>query len=122
TAVMSRRWSNRRSSGCASGVPRTPRSPRTATSRTVTPTARRPAVVNEVLFWVVAGLTVVPALSLLFARRAAHIAMSIVLVMVGLAAAYVGLDAPFLGVVQIVVYTGAVMMMFLFVLMLVGVD
>ncbi|MFW2512885.1 NADH-quinone oxidoreductase subunit J [Demequina sp. SO4-13] len=79
-------------------------------------------MVNEVLFWVVAALTVVPALSLLFARRPAHIAMSIVLVMVGLAAAYVGLDAPFLGVVQIVVYTGAVMMMFLFVLMLVGVD
>ncbi|MFN3865511.1 MAG: NADH-quinone oxidoreductase subunit J [Demequina sp.] len=79
-------------------------------------------MVNEVLFWVVAAMTVIPALSLLFARRAAHIAMSIVTVMVGLAAAYVGLDAPFLGVVQIVVYTGAVMMTFLFVLMLVGVD
>ncbi|GIG54888.1 NADH-quinone oxidoreductase subunit J [Demequina activiva] len=79
-------------------------------------------MVSPVLFWVVAILTVVPALSLLFARKAVHIAMSIVCVMVGLAAAYVGLDAPFLGVVQIVVYTGAVMMLFLFVLMLVGVD
>jgi NADH-quinone oxidoreductase subunit J len=79
-------------------------------------------VISPVLFWIVAALTVVPALSLLFARKAVHIAMSIVCVMVGLAAAYVGLDAPFLGVVQIVVYTGAVMMLFLFVLMLVGVD
>jgi len=79
-------------------------------------------VVSPVLFWVVAALTVVPSLALIFARKAVHIAMSIVCVMVGLAVAYVGLDAPFLGVVQIVVYTGAVMMLFLFVLMLVGVD
>ncbi|WP_062070069.1 NADH-quinone oxidoreductase subunit J [Demequina sediminicola] len=79
-------------------------------------------MVNEVLFWIVAVMTVIPSLSLLFAKRPVHIAMSIVTVMVGLAAAYVGLGAPFLGVVQIVVYTGAVMMMFLFVLMLVGVD
>ena len=48
--------------------------------------------------------------------------MAVVLVMVGLAISYVALGAPFLGVVQIVVYTGAVMMLFLFVLMLVGVD
>ncbi|WP_061961025.1 NADH-quinone oxidoreductase subunit J [Demequina flava] len=79
-------------------------------------------MVNEVLFWTVALLTVIPSLALIFAKRPVHIAMSIVLVMVGLAAAYVGMGAPFLGMVQIVVYTGAVMMMFLFVLMLVGVD
>lgn len=79
-------------------------------------------MVNEVLFWTVAVLTVLPALALLFARKTVHIAMAVVLVMVGLAVAYVALDAPFLGVVQIVVYTGAVMMLFVFVLMLVGVD
>jgi len=70
----------------------------------------------------VAVITVLPALSLLFARKAVHVAMAVVLVMVGLAISYVALGAPFLGVVQIVVYTGAVMMLFLFVLMLVGVD
>ena len=79
-------------------------------------------MVNPFLFWCVAAITVLPSLSLLFARKAVHVAMSIVLVMVGLAAAYIMLDAPFLGIVQIVVYTGAVMMLFLFVLMLVGVD
>ncbi|WP_062200617.1 NADH-quinone oxidoreductase subunit J [Demequina salsinemoris] len=79
-------------------------------------------MISPILFWCVAFLTVVPALSLLFAKKAVHIAMAIVAVMVGLAVAYVALDAPFLGVVQIVVYTGAVMMLFLFVLMLVGVD
>lgn len=79
-------------------------------------------MVSPVLFWVVAALTVLPALGLLFVRKAVHVAVAVVTVMVGLAAAYVGLGAPFLGVVQIVVYTGAVMMMFLFVVMLVGVD
>ncbi|WP_062294138.1 NADH-quinone oxidoreductase subunit J [Demequina phytophila] len=79
-------------------------------------------MVNAAMFWIIAAITVIPAFSLLFARKAVHVAMSVVLVMVGLAAAYVTLGAPFLGMVQIVVYTGAVMMLFLFVLMLVGVD
>lgn len=79
-------------------------------------------MISPILFWFVAAITVLPALALLFARKAVHVAMAVVLVMVGLAVAYVALDAPFLGVVQIVVYTGAVMMLFLFVLMLVGVD
>lgn len=79
-------------------------------------------MISPYLFWTVAVLTVVPALALLFARKPVHVAMAVVTAMVGLAVAYVGLDAPFLGVVQIVVYTGAVMMLFLFTLMLVGVD
>ena len=79
-------------------------------------------VVSPWLFWIVAAMTVLPALGLLFLRKAVHVAVAVVTVMVGLAAAYVGLGAPFLGVVQIVVYTGAVMMMFLFVVMLVGVG
>lgn len=79
-------------------------------------------MISPWLFWIVAAITVVPALALLFARKPVHIAMAVVLVMIGLAVSYVALEAPFLGVVQIVVYTGAVMMLFLFVLMLVGVD
>ncbi|UFU02473.1 NADH-quinone oxidoreductase subunit J [Ruania suaedae] len=77
---------------------------------------------EAVLFWVLAPLMVLGALSLLFARRPVHIAVSIAGVMVGLAVLYIALEAPFLGVVQVVVYTGAVMMLFLFVLMLIGVD
>ncbi|MBC7298907.1 MAG: NADH-quinone oxidoreductase subunit J [Demequina sp.] len=79
-------------------------------------------MISPVLFWFVAFITVIPALSLMFARKPVHIAMAVVMVMVGLAVSYIALKAPFLGVVQIVVYTGAVMMLFLFVLMLVGVD
>lgn len=79
-------------------------------------------MINEFVFWAIAAITVIPSLSLLFAKKAVHVAMSVVLVMVGLAVSYIILAAPFLGMVQIVVYTGAVMMLFLFVLMLVGVD
>lgn len=77
---------------------------------------------EAVLFWTVAPVMVVAALGLLFARRTVYAAMSVVLVMICLAVLYVAQEAPFLGVVQVVVYTGAVMMLFLFVLMLVGVD
>lgn len=77
---------------------------------------------EAVLFWTLGPVMVIAALGLLFAKKAVHAAMSVVVVMVGLAFLYVAQDAPFLGVVQVVVYTGAVMMLFLFVLMLVGVD
>lgn len=75
-----------------------------------------------VLFWILAPLMVLGALSLLFARRTVHIAVSIAGVMVGLAVMYIANEATFLGVAQVVVYTGAVMMLFVFVIMLVGVD
>jgi NADH-quinone oxidoreductase subunit J len=74
------------------------------------------------MFWTLGPVMVLASLTLLFARKAVHVAMGVVVVMIGLAVIYVAQDAPFLGVVQIVVYTGAVMMLFLFVLMLVGVD
>jgi NADH-quinone oxidoreductase subunit J len=74
------------------------------------------------MFWTLGPIMVLASLTLLFARKAVHVAMGVVVVMIGLAVMYVAQGAPFLGVVQIVVYTGAVMMLFLFVLMLVGVD
>jgi NADH-quinone oxidoreductase subunit J len=77
---------------------------------------------ETVLFWVLGPLMVLAALGLLFVRRAVHAAVCVVFVMISLAILYVAQEASFLGVVQVVVYTGAVMMLFLFVLMLVGVD
>src|SRR5689334_25256690 len=65
---------------------------------------------------------VVCALGILFARKAVHCALLLAVVMISLAVLYAVQDAPFLAAVQIIVYTGAVMMLFLFVLMLVGVD
>ena len=77
---------------------------------------------EAVLFWCLAPVMVIAALGLIFARKAVHAAMSVIVVMISLAFLYVAQDAPFLGVVQVVVYTGAVMMLFVFVLMLIGVD
>jgi len=77
---------------------------------------------EAVLFWVLAPIMVVGALGLLFAKKAVHAALCMATVMVSLGAVYFVQQAPFLGSVQIFVYTGAVMMLFLFVLMLVGVD
>ncbi|WP_374587314.1 NADH-quinone oxidoreductase subunit J [Pimelobacter simplex] len=65
---------------------------------------------------------VVAALGLLFVRKAVHAALLLAVVMIGLAVLYAVLEAPFLFAVQIIVYTGAILMLFLFVLMLVGVD
>jgi NADH-quinone oxidoreductase subunit J len=75
-----------------------------------------------IAFWVLAPIMVVCALGLLFARKAVHCALLLAVVMVSLAVLYAVLDAPFLFAVQIIVYTGAILMLFLFVLMLVGVD
>ncbi|WP_454050843.1 NADH-quinone oxidoreductase subunit J [Cellulomonas sp. Marseille-Q8402] len=81
-----------------------------------------PSTAEAVLFWVLAPIMVLAASGLLFARKAVHAALCVITVMVSLAFLYVAQEAPFLGVVQVVVYTGAIMMLFLFVLMLVGVD
>jgi NADH-quinone oxidoreductase subunit J len=77
---------------------------------------------EQFLFWIVGPIVVLGACALLFAKRAVLTACSVMVTMVGLAFLYVGLGSPFLGVVQVVVYTGAIMMLFVFVLMLVGVD
>ena len=77
---------------------------------------------ESILFWLLAPLTVLAALGMLFVKKAMHSAILLAFVMISLAVFYLIQDAPFLGIVQIVVYTGAVMMLFLFILMLVGVD
>ncbi len=77
---------------------------------------------EAVLFWVLAPLMVLASLGLVFARKAVYAAISVIFVMVMLAVLYIAQEAPFLGIAQVVVYTGAVMMLFIFVLMLVGVD
>ncbi len=74
------------------------------------------------LFWFLAPLAVLAALGMLLVKKAVHSALLLAWVMITLAIFYIAEDALFLGIVQVVVYTGAVMMLFLFILMLVGVD
>jgi NADH-quinone oxidoreductase subunit J len=77
---------------------------------------------EAVAFWIVAPLAVLGGLMMVVSRKAVHSALWLALCMICLALLYIMQGAVFLGIVQIVVYTGAVMMLFLFVLMLVGVD
>ncbi|MEO8749422.1 MAG: NADH-quinone oxidoreductase subunit J, partial [Allobranchiibius sp.] len=77
---------------------------------------------ESTLFFFCAPLTVFGALALLFARKAVHAAMGMALCMILLGIFYIAQEAEFLGIIQIFVYSGAVMMLFLFVVMLVGVD
>lgn len=77
---------------------------------------------ETIMFWVLAPLSVIAALGMLLVKKAVHSALLLAWVMITLAIFYIAQDALFLGIVQIVVYTGAVMMLFLFILMLVGVD
>ncbi|HEV2636102.1 MAG TPA: NADH-quinone oxidoreductase subunit J [Actinocrinis sp.] len=77
---------------------------------------------ETLLFWVGSAICVAGALGLIFAKKAVHSALCLCAVMICLALFYMAQGAIFLGVVQIVVYTGAIMMLFLFVLMLIGID
>lgn len=77
---------------------------------------------EAVLFWFLAPISVLASLGMLLVKKAVHSALLLAWVMISLAIFYIAQEAVFLGIVQIVVYTGAVMMLFLFILMLVGVE
>ncbi|HWC80899.1 MAG TPA: NADH-quinone oxidoreductase subunit J [Pseudonocardiaceae bacterium] len=77
---------------------------------------------EAIAFWVLGPIALAGALGMLFSRNAVHSALWLVLTMLSLGVMYMVQQAPFLGFVQIIVYTGAIMMLFLFVLMMVGRD
>jgi NADH-quinone oxidoreductase subunit J len=80
------------------------------------------AITRETLFWILAILSTGAALAMILVRRAVHCAIMLAVVMLSLATMYAMQGAPFLAFVQIIVYTGAVLMLFLFVLMLIGIS
>ncbi|OBB54149.1 NADH-quinone oxidoreductase subunit J [Mycolicibacterium monacense] len=84
--------------------------------------AARTSTSEAVVFWILGGIALIGALGVVSAPKAVYSAIFLATTMIALAVLYIAQEALFLGVVQIVVYTGAVMMLFLFVLMLVGVD
>ena len=83
-------------------------------------TANRVGAGETIIFWILGPIALAGALGMLFARNAVHSALWLVLTMFSLGVFYMIEQAPFLGFVQIIVYTGAIMMLFLFVLMMVG--
>lgn len=79
-------------------------------------------IFGQVLSWILAIVIVAAALGMVLSRKLIHSALSLLLVMVGMAIEYAILNAPFVFVVQIVVYAGAIMVMFLFIVMMVGAN
>ncbi len=77
---------------------------------------------EAITFWVLGPLATIAAVMMVLSRNAVHAALFLAAVMLSLAGLYAAQDAPFLAAVQVIVYTGAILMLFLFVLMLVGVD
>src|SRR3954471_22569832 len=73
-----------------------------------------------VAFWILAPIMVIAALGILFVRKAVHAALLLAVVMISLAVLYAALEAPFLFAVEIIVYTGAILMLFLLVQILAG--
>src|SRR5206468_5453398 len=74
------------------------------------------------IFWILAFISVGAALAMILVRRAVHCAIMLAVVMLCLATMYAMQGAPFLAFVQILVYTGAVLLLFLFVIMLLGIS
>jgi NADH-quinone oxidoreductase subunit J len=79
-------------------------------------------IAEETIFWILAVASVGAALAMILVRRAVHCALMLGVVMLSLATMYAMQGAPFLAFVQIIVYTGAVLMLFLFVMMLIGIS
>ena len=76
----------------------------------------------ELAFWMLVPVMILGGLGTILAKRPVHSALSLAAVMISLAVQYAAQQAPFLFAVQIIVYTGAILMLFLFVMMIVGVD
>lgn len=77
---------------------------------------------ESVAFWILGPAALTGGLGMIFARNAVHSALWLVMTMLSLGVIYMVQQAPFLGLTQIIVYTGAIMMLFVFVLMMVGRD
>jgi NADH-quinone oxidoreductase subunit J len=80
------------------------------------------SIAEQTVFWILALASVGAALAMILVRRAVHCALMLAVVMLSLATMYAMQGAPFLAFVQIIVYTGAVLMLFLFVIMLIGIS
>lgn len=77
---------------------------------------------EAVLFYALAAVTLISGVFVVFLRRPVHNVLFMILTMIGLACLFILLHAEFLAMVQIIVYAGAIMVLFLFVIMLLNLD
>ncbi len=80
------------------------------------------ALPEQILFWVMAVIGIGAGLAMVSMRNIVHSALMLVINFAAIAVLYLALQSSFLGIVQIIVYAGAIMILFLFVIMLLGVD
>jgi len=78
--------------------------------------------IELILFLTFGAVAVITAVSMLLSRNAIYSALFLVLNFLAIAAIYLLLDAAFIAMVQITVYAGAIMVLFLFVIMLLGAE
>jgi NADH-quinone oxidoreductase subunit J len=79
-------------------------------------------MMEVVVFVISAGIIVLGALGVVLLRHPVHAALSLVQTLFGVAVLFIAQDAHFLAAVQVIVYAGAIVVLFLFVIMLLGVD
>ncbi|HEX6383168.1 MAG TPA: NADH-quinone oxidoreductase subunit J [Anaerolineae bacterium] len=77
---------------------------------------------EPILFFILAAITIAAALGMVLSQNAVHSALFLVLNFTAIAVFYIVLNAPFIAMVQITVYAGAIMVLFLFVIMLLGAE
>jgi NADH-quinone oxidoreductase subunit J len=75
---------------------------------------------DTLVFWIAGPISVLSAVAMVLARNAVHAALFLIVNLFTLAVFFLTLGSPFLFVVQIIVYAGAIMVLFLFVIMLLG--
>jgi NADH-quinone oxidoreductase subunit J len=79
-------------------------------------------MVGTIAFGLLGAIAIVAALGMLLSSNAVHAALYLIVNFACIALMYLGLNAPFLAMVQITVYAGAIMVLFLFVIMLLGAE
>ncbi len=77
---------------------------------------------DQILFFVVAAIAVTSAFFFVFSKNPMYAILSLILTMFSIAGMYVLLNAQFLGVVQVIVYAGAIMVLFLYILMMLNLN
>ena len=77
---------------------------------------------EQILFFFVAGLAILSAASFVFNRNPIYAILSLIVTMFSIAGMYVLLNAQFLGIVQVIVYAGAIMVLFLYILMMLNLN
>ena len=73
---------------------------------------------DQILFFIVAAIAIASAVYFVFAKNPMYAILSLIVTMFSIAGMYILLNAQFLGIVQIIVYTGAIMVLFLYILMM----